>query len=381
MGSFWNVVRYTYLRKDPLLWTLLFALPVLVSVFLMGLFDARSPLHLPIGVVQQDNSLLARRIVRGLEATATISVNRICPDIPTCEQAMRDGELLGTVHLPPGLERKAMHGDAPVVPVYLNGQSMVAYNTLFRDIRAVIGNESARIDKRNLPDPIRTQLHAIRNPSLDYLAFLGVAMLAAVFHLGGMVIAVYLMGAPLRDRNADLLLAAAGGNPIRAISGRLLPAILVLWFLSMFFGVWARVRTGNSLSSTDFALLSFASLGMVSACVAAGLAWTSITGNMRMASSTAGVVGGPAFAFSGITFPLVSMPAVVQIYAQLLPLTHFLQLQNHLLFPGVSHGAIVGKLVILWAMTAFWSVLGIPLMAKRFRSPHFHGGHREEPFA
>jgi ABC-2 type transport system permease protein len=381
MASFWSVVRYTYLRRNPLLWVLLVVLPVLVSVFLLQLFDARSPLHMPIGIVQQDNSPLARRLVRGLDANAAMDVVRFCSDLPTCEQGMRNGELLGVVHLPPSLEKNALHGDAPMVPIYLNGQSMVAYNTLFKEIRAVIAAEGARIDRRNLPDPVRTQLHAIRNPSLDYLAFLGVAMLAAVFHMAAMVVAVYLVGEPLRDRTANVLLALTGGNPIRVITGRLLPALVVLWMLALLFAVWARARTGLILALPEFALLAFGTLSMLAACMAAGLAWTGFSGNMRMASSTAGVIGGPAFAFSGITFPLIAMPAAVQVYAQLLPLTHFLQLQNHLLFSGIGHIAVVKQLVILWGMTLFWMLLGLPLLCKRLRSPHFHGGHREEPFA
>ncbi len=108
---------------------------------------------------------------------------------------------------------------------------------------------------------------------------------------------------------------------------------------------------------------------------------TSFSGNMRMASSTAGVVGGPAFAFSGITFPIVAMSPAVQVYAQILPLTHLLQLQNHLLFASISHVSVVRQIAILCVMILCWSAVGIPLMVKRLRNPHFQGGHREEPFA
>lgn len=381
MQTFWQVIRYTFVRRNPLLWLLLVVLPVLVALFVMFLFDARSPLHLPIGVVVQDDSPLAWRVVRALDADASISVALVCPDLPACERAMRDGKLLGTVQLPPGLERKVARGEAPVVPVYLNGQSMVTYNILFKEVRAALSNIGAKADKRNPPDPIVTQLHAIHNPNLDYLAYLGAAMLMAVFHLAAMVVGVYLMGEPLRDRTADSLLAAAGGNPIRAITARLLPALLVLWLIAMFFAVWVRARSGLALPFTEFGLLSLATLAMLAAAMAAGMAWTSFSGNMRMASSTAGVVGGPAFAFSGITFPIVAMSPAVQIYAQILPLTHLLQLQNHLLFASISHVSVVRQIAILCVMILCWSAVGIPLMVKRLRNPHFQGGHREEPFA
>ena len=380
MQDYWNVIRYTYGRKNHLLWILGVILPVLISVFLMALFDSRTPLRLPVGVVVQDDSPLAHRVIRHLQSNATIRVTHFCVDLPSCEKAMRQGQIFATVHIPPRLEKRVFRGEAPGVPVYLNGQSLVAYNMLYKEIRGILTQEGAGIEKRNPKDPITTQLHAIHNPSLDYLAFLGLSMLAAVFHLASMVVAVYLVGEPLRDRTADTLLQLTHNNPIRALMARLLPALVVLWLLNLFFAVWIRYRTHLSLAPTEFFLLALGTFFMISAAMAAGMAWTALSGNMRIASSTAGVIGGPAFAFSGITFPLISMPWPVQLYAQLLPLTHFLEIQNHLLFADMGHLASVQSILILAGMTFAWAMVGIPLLCKRFRQPHFHGGHREEPF-
>ena len=52
------------------------------------------------------------------------------------------------------------------------------------------------------------------------------------------------------------------------------------------------------------------------------VAWTA---NLRFASSIAALYSAPAFAFVGITFPLMGMPVAGRVWSALLPLTHYLQ--------------------------------------------------------
>ena len=160
-----------------------------------------------------------------------------------------------------------------------------------------------------------------------------------------------------------------------------MPGLIWMWLLYLFFAVYIRARSGIVMGSVEFALLAFGALGMMAACMAAGMAWTSFSGNMRIASSTAAVIGGPAFAFSGITFPLLAMPLPAQIFAQALPLTHYLRMQNQLLFTEVGHAAVSTQILVLWGMALGWFLLGLPLMCRRLKQPHFHGGHREEAFS
>jgi ABC-2 type transport system permease protein len=359
-------------------WLLLVILPVLVSLFVIALFGARTPIHTPVGVVIQDESHLTRKILRSLKSNADINVKRICSDASACESAMRAGELLAVIHLPPELEKRARRGEAPVIPVYLSGQSLITYNTLYKEIQTVIGSISADLDRRNLPDPISVQLHAVHNPVMDYQVFLGLGLIAAVFHLGAMVVAIFLAAEPLREHNADKLLKAAGGSPWIAFAGRFLPALLILWLLMLAFNVCIRFHAGIRLDIADFALLSAGILGMLAACIAAGMAWVGISGTMRIASSAAGAIGSPAFAFSGLTFPLEAMPWAVQIFANLLPLTHFLELQTQIMFGSAGREAAFSSLLILCGMTLFWLLVGIFPMIHRWKNPHFHGGRPEE---
>ena len=309
-------------------------LPVLISLFVVAIFDAGVPLRLPIGVVLQDESALTRKILRSFESNPVTDIERICSSSSECESAMRRGELLGVVQIPPDLEKRVLRREAPVIPVYISGQSLVAYNMLYKEIQTVLGTLSAYTDIRNLKDPINLKIHAVHNPVMDYRLFLGLGLLAAVYHIAAMVSAVYL----------------------KAAKQRLFPSAIILWLLALSFNVWIRYRADSSLAPQDFALLAVGMFGMIAACMAASAAFVAITKSMRIATSVAGVVGGPAFAFSGITFPIAAMPFVVQIYANLLPLTHFLKMQNQIMFGAVGRSAAITPIVILLIMVLFWAV-------------------------
>ena len=107
-------------------------------------------------------------------------------------------------------------------------------------------------------------------------------------------------------------------------------------------------------------------LAMILASAGAGATFVGITGNMRMSSSVAGVIGGPAFAFVGQTFPLMGMPFVVRCYAYLLPLTHILKIQSAMLLGPVGLPHAWDCLVTLLFMALFWMLLSIRLLAVRW---------------
>jgi ABC-2 type transport system permease protein len=88
---------------------------------------------------------------------------------------------------------------------------------------------------------------------------------------------------------------------------------------------------------------------------------------MRIATGAAGVIGSPAFAFAGQTFPVMSMPFAVRCFAFVLPLTHVLKIQSMMLLGDVSMETSWHSLEILIGMAIFWNLLGAFLMSMRWK--------------
>ncbi|GHV11441.1 membrane protein [Fibrobacterales bacterium] len=411
MGVGWEVIgaiRVAYSVKRPLTWCLLVVLPCLLVAFVAVLFSERYPLKISLGVIVEDNSQGTRDLLFKLKNEPALNVVKICISQEECESALRGEEVLGVVQIPADLERKAMRGENPVVPLYLSGQSLIAYNMIEMAVNTAVGEYSAGV--RSVvssagalsvvppagmpplkippvvvpPNPIGLQMHAIGNPSMDYRAYLGVGLIAATFHLASMVFAAFILGTLLRDnlvgKYLDLLspnsssssfLSARGGRAAWAVAPFLLkggrsgggvklffalsvPAILILFFQHALFGFAFHYWTGFSFDLWQWGILALAAFLMIVAAFGFCGTALAITKDMRIATSAGGVIGGPAFAFAGMAFPIFAMPLAVQYFAFLLPLTHFLQIQNAVRMGAIALPFIEREMLILAVFAAVW---------------------------
>jgi len=119
-------------------------------------------------------------------------------------------------------------------------------------------------------------------------------------------------------------------------------------------------------------MVSVAQLLMVICCVGAGMTVVGVTGVMRIATGVSGVIGGPAFAFAGQTFPVMAMPFAVRCFAFVLPLTHVLRVQSMMLLGDVGMAESWEVIKLLAGMALFWTLFGSFAMGLRwnFRLKH-----------
>ena len=365
--AFFDTVKKVYLSHNIVLWLVILLLPVGVSLFMVEFFSARTILHVPIGIVQQDASQLAYRLEGTLRSDPVLNVVKKCEDFSECEQAMVRGELQAFIVIPYELERRALRLEAPVIPVFSSGQNYLTNSFATKEIRAVVSSLGEGLFTVGIDNPVRVQLHSVGNEEGNYQGFLGLGLLSSIFHLAAILGAVYVFSFPFREHTVRDMLKIAGESRLVLFAATMLPLILIQWIAFMATYAYAR-RTVSPMSLEEFIMVSAGELAMILASAGAGATFVGITGNMRMASSVAGVIGGPAFAFVGQTFPLIGMPFVVRCYAYLLPLTHILKIQSAMLLGPVGIHHAWDCLVTLLFMSLFWMLLSIRLLAVRWTS-------------
>jgi ABC-2 type transport system permease protein len=79
------------------------------------------------------------------------------------------------------------------------------------------------------------------------------------------------------------------------------------------------------------------------------------------------VIGGPAFAFAGQTFPVMAMPFAVRCFAFLLPLTHVLRVQSMMLLGDVGMAESWEVIKLMGGMALFWVLLGCFTIVLRWK--------------
>ena len=327
-----------------------------------SLLSRELPRNLAMGVVVEETSQLTGRIIKSIDASPTLRVETYCEDVPTCGSLMRSGNIFGFIMLPAGLEKKAYRAEAPVISVYTNAQSLLTSNLIIKELRTVVGTQGVILEPRNLPDPLRTEIHTVGNPTGSYLYFLAIGLVAAVFHVVAMISSVFVFSYPIREKKVTVWLREAKESPVIAVLGRWLPLVLILWVEMLLMMVFVRGELAP-MGNWEFVMLALGSLAMIGTCTAVSIVFVGVTGSMRIATSAAAVVGGPAFAFSGQTFPVLAMPFFVRCFAYVLPITHFLQIQSAMLLGNIGLTSAFHSLQILLGMMVFWLLLGMLTMS------------------
>ncbi|MBQ2560255.1 MAG: ABC transporter permease [Fibrobacter sp.] len=355
-----------YFGHKIVLWMILTVLPVGVSVFMLEMFSSEIVQHVPIGIVKQDDSELANKLEMALRSSPVLDVKVLCHDMSECEHAVIRGDLQTFVVLPYDLDRRALRLETPVIPVYSSGQNYLTNMFATKEIRAVITDVGERLFTASFENPVKTEIHSVGNIEGNYQGFLALGLVSAMFHLAAMLVAVYIASFPLRDRRVREFYQSAERSWLTLAVASFVPMTIIVWL--EYMGCYAYThRMLMPMGFEEFVMVSVAQLLMVVSCVGAGMAFVGITGVMRIATGVSGVIGGPAFAFAGQTFPVMAMPFAVRCFAFVLPLTHVLRVQSMMLLGDVGMAESWEIIKLMAGMAVFWALLGSFTMYLRWK--------------
>ncbi len=355
-----------YFGHKIVLWMILTVLPVGVSVFMLEMFSSEIVQHVPIGIVKQDDSELANKLEMALRSSPVLDVKVLCHDMSECEHAVIRGDLQTFVVLPYDLDRRALRLETPVIPVYSSGQNYLTNMFATKEIRAVITDVGEKLFTASFENPVKTEIHSVGNIEGNYQGFLALGLVSAMFHLAAMLVAVYIASFPLRDRRVREFYQSAERSWLTLAVASFVPMTIIVWL--EYMGCYAYThRMLMPMGFEEFVMVSVAQFLMVVSCVGAGMAFVGITGVMRIATGVSGVIGGPAFAFAGQTFPVMAMPFAVRCFAFVLPLTHVLRVQSMMLLGDVGMAASWEIIKLMAGMAVFWALLGSFTMYLRWK--------------
>ena len=374
MNSIVNSFRREARRLAASPWDLAMVtwVPLLGVLVLWWIFSAGLPRHLAVGVVDEDHSSLSRQLVRMLDATPGVQITQHYANAAEAERALRAVEVYAVVAVPRDFARTVKEGRAAQVTLLHNAQMGTHSGLLQRDVRSAVGTLSAGIEMaarnkrgesaravRVSMEPIHTQMVALFNVATNYEQFLGAALIPALLHILAMTAGAWTVGRELRDRTLGEWLGA-GGLP--QIAGALMGKLAWPWATLTLTGLLALVgitwgRGWHPPGNLWWVAGALALLMAVS--LAAGAALAAVTRSLRTALSGAGFFAAPAFAFSGVAFPLSGMPASARAWAKAMPFTHYIRLQIEQLQMGAplstsvsTMAALIVAAIVLWLIAA-----------------------------
>jgi len=340
LSSFRSVLEREGRRmlSRPIYFVLIVVMPLLAMTVPHAIFRQGVPRKLPIAVCDLDHSQLSRRLSRLLDANPYLRVAEQVTDAESGKQLILSGQVYMLVVLPKDLERDVNLGRFPKLASFYNNQWFSVGGIVNRELGNVTNLEIERLKLHFYmsggkllntaaaqSNPVRVDTHMLFNPFLNYENFLAMPLVPALLQIVVTMTIIFVIGLELKHGTATEWLEAAGGNLDIALLGKLLPYTIVFVVMAATFNAWLfwlveMPQRGNAL------FLWIATVSMVLAYEAVGIAFIAVFGSLRLCLSLATIYCGPAFAFGGVTFPLLALTLGGKIWSAILPLPYFLEI-------------------------------------------------------
>lgn len=345
-GDFWDVGMLTWI-------------PLVLYFLIWLIFSGGIARNIPIVVVDEDHSVLSRQLVRWLDASPGIAVVAEAQSGPQAMSLLRERRAYGMVLIPRDMATDLQNGRAATVQWFYNGQFSSHAGALSKDVRTVVTTLSVGVEltartKRGTStiqaneqfEPVRSKLVSLFNENTSYESFLVMVLIPSMLQIFIVIAVVTTIGRELRDASVPAWLGAAGGSWAAALGGKLLIPVIAFLLQALLFVVFFTGLLGWVIEGSASAVLGSLFL-FVLAYVGVGLLLIAATLSLRMALSAAAFITAPAFAYAGQGFPLLAMPTLAKVWANALPLTHYLPLQTRHWLGGAPLSQGIGEMLVL----------------------------------
>lgn len=344
--------------------------PLISFVILLLIFSEGVPSHIPIGIVDMDNTSLSRKMSLWIDATPEAEIQVHTQNLQEAQEEMDKGHIQAIVLIPNGLEKEILKGNSESVQVYINNTNILSGGYLQKGIYKALATLSGGIkmqllQKKGLSakqaaarvQPIKMQQHVLFNPFGNYSYFLLSALLPLMVVVFTLLSNVFAVGIELREGTSHNWLKEANGSVIIAVTGKLLPYTILFSIILTVMNVIMFVQMGTPLQGSFFMII-LGELTMLVTYQLIGVLLMALTANLRLSLSLASAYSMMALTFAGLTFPQMAMPGVAKFFSFLFPFTYWVRIFISQSFRGeplVQAFVLLGAFIvfILLAVTSF----------------------------
>ncbi len=333
--------------RDPASIAMGVVLPVIL-ILLFGYGLSLDVKNVPLAVLDQDGSALARGLIGGLQLSPYFQPRPVA-SLRAAEALLAARRVDGILTVPQQFARRARAGGA-VVQLVVSGTDANTARIIEAYVNGVVTAWAAR-EAPALAGPVRVQSRLWFNEANDSRYFLVPGLIVLVMTLIGAFLTAMVVAREWERGTFEALFV----TPVRAaeiLLGKTLP-----YFALGMVGLVLCVLAGRFLFHVpvrgSLAVLLLGSMLYMLVAVGIGLLISSAVKNQLVASQvTLLATFMPAFMLSGLLFDLRSMPAPIRALTYVLPARYFVALLQTTFLAGDIWSVIVPNALALLAMVA-----------------------------
>jgi len=338
--------EFTLFKSNSVVVAIFIGAPLLYGLLLGAVYQKGKVTHLPILVIDLDETPLSQKIIEMIDDSEVIYAE-VVYDQNHLKQQIIDKEYSAIVTIPERFEAKIIQKRHPELEVEVNTSNILTANYAAKALQMILGTLNAGIEieaikKTGVPTiTAKTQYEAFGvnyarffNASANYMAFLWPGVLGIVIQQVFMLALALSFAREFEEKTFFTEFMPKAKNIFNAMLIKALPfwmmGILVILLIRLMFPLFKLPFDVNVT-----AMISLLSIFVVSVTFLGILVSIAIPNQLK-ATEILMVVATPSFILSGFTWPLSQMPTAIVFLAKTIPATHFLEALRKILLYQAS---------------------------------------------
>lgn len=349
---------------------LAFAIPLLL-ILLFGYALSLDVEHIETVVVDQEQTDLSRDFIRRLGASPYFRIAAHLPDARAVTQALDHGRATLAVIIPPGWTADLRADRETPVQILLDGSDpnfagiSRSYITAFIEgyNRKLLGDFLDRQGMEKIRPPVEGRIRVWFNEDLESRNFIVPGIIAIIIMIVGAMLTALVIAREYENGTMETIRSL----PIRA--GEFLIGKAIPYFLIALIDVLVSILMGQVLfgvvMKAGFWLMILASSLYILVALTLGLLISSVTKNQMVANQMAVLLTYlPSLLLSNFVFPIVNMPAPLQIITHVVPATYYIDLLAGIYLRNLGFAHLWPDLLILAGMFALLATLNVIILKR-----------------
>ena len=350
-----------WMRRDGVALILALIVPVLAFAILTLTFSNAVVRNLRVAIVDADRSATSLLYVQSIGSAPGVTVAERSSDMRSAMQAIRAGDAIAAVYIPENFERDLLARKRPQVVSLYNRQYYTPGNNAASAISSAISAATAALPRASdeggyKPGVLVAEQYVLSNPALNFAQFLLRAVLPTVLHVVTAIAGGYAVGSEFSQRSKRAWMRAAGGSPLVALIGKLMPLFGIFLIMMVVDAAIIHWLYGVSFRG-DPLLVAAAACLLLIAYLSFGALLVLLTQALPTGLSLIALFCNPAFGFAGVGFPIAAMGAFPQAWGSILPLRWYLQVLFDQAARGVPTANSVRPFLILAVLACLYFAL------------------------
>ncbi|MCY1160422.1 ABC-2 family transporter protein [compost metagenome] len=350
--------------------------PLLIIVLFSSMFYQGKPEHLPIAIIDQDQSELSQNIEKYVSHNSTLKIALISQSPDEVEKLLNQTKIWGYISIPAGAEQRLVQAQDAEISIAFNQSyfsvgnaisSAMLVSTLEATIDFTRQNYLANsLPYLDIPTP-NVKISPLYNPSLSYEFYLEPFMIPAILHLLLCCCVAFAVGQELKFNTTGQWLNQH--SIFSALLSKVLVYVLIFTAWTWAWMFWLIEIRGWFVAGQLWMILLgqfffYSAYALISSTVVLA------TRDLAKSFGFIAVYGGSSLSFAGVTLPLNNAPLFTQFWANIIPYTPYAKLQTEQWVIGSPVSASLLPLAVLAAYCLFYCATAYLFLKKYLKGVH-----------